>query len=160
LFSKLSIILIFNLAMTHHFMAVVMMTTEPQHCTAPSTNDAIAFAPRDLLLKACKLYSLAYSVPQIELYLDLIWPDMLSLFVKAILNNLGHCYASLNDTKNSVQCFEILLRSIMLFQQDHIYQRLCEEDGTSNPFQNDTGSCFWDSTLFLMLKDPGFAPAA
>jgi hypothetical protein len=73
---------------------------------------------------------------------------------------LGHCYASVDDTKNSRQCFERLLTCIMLFRQDHIYQSFCEEDETSNHGIKDTTLCFLDSTLFLILKDSGFAPAA
>jgi hypothetical protein len=156
LFSKLSTLLIFNLAMSHHFMAVVMMMSDSVSCASDTT----ASAPRDLLLKSCSLYSLAYSIPQNEPSLGMIWPAMVSLCGKAILNNMGHCYASLDDIKNSVQCFEMLLKSIMLVQQDHIYQSFCEEEQTSNHSQDDTKLCFWDSTLFLMLRDPGFAPAA
>jgi Tetratricopeptide repeat len=158
LFSKLSIVLIFNLAMTHHSMAVAMMAKDSY--TTSTTAVAPVSAPRDLLLKACSLYSLAYSIPQNDLCLAMIWPVMLTLFAEAILSNLGHCYASLDDTKNAVQCFELLLQSMMLVQQDHIYKRLGEEDETSNRCPYDTSLCFADSILFLILKDPGFASAA
>jgi Tetratricopeptide repeat len=108
LLSKLSIVLIFNLAMAHHVLAVVMMTANSESYTTSTTTDATLSAPRDLLLKACRLYNLASSIPQNNPCLCMIWPCMLSLFVKAILNNLGHCYASLGSTKNSVQCFEFV----------------------------------------------------
>jgi hypothetical protein len=157
LFSQLAIILFFNMAVTHHFMGVVMLTRDSQSHT---TTQAIESAPRDLLRKACGLYNLAYSIPQNEPHLGMIWPGMVSLFGNAILNNLGHCYASLDHTKNSVQCFELLLQSIVLGQQNHICQRLLEEDKTINRCQDDTTMCFWESILFLMLRDPGFAPAA
>jgi hypothetical protein len=156
LFSQLSISLIFNLALTHHTMAVVMMTAASE--THPTST--IASASRDMLFKACGLYSVAYSLPQNEPYLHMIWPGMLSLFVKAILNNLGHCYASLDDNKTSVQCFELLLTNIMLYQQDHIYPRLCVEDGIRDRYHNDATMCFCNSTMFLILKNPGFASAA
>jgi tetratricopeptide (TPR) repeat protein len=157
LFSQLSITLIFNLALTHHVMAVLLMTAD-SHCKTTSTT---ASAARYLLFKARGLYSVAcsvaYSLPQEDCYLDKVWTFMLSLFVKAILNNLGHCYAALGDATNSVQCFELLLKSIMLFQHDHIYGRLSEED---RRYHNDAALCFWDSIMFLILKDPGLAPSA
>jgi hypothetical protein len=159
LFSQLSTFLIFNLAMTQHLMAVDVLTSGSESST-DTTGGAKDCELREWLLKACRLYGLAFSIPQNEPYLDIVRPDMLALFVRATLNNLGQCYASLEDTKNSVQCFELLLKSIMLVQQDHIFERLSEEDELSNQCQNDITFCFWRNTLFLMLKDPGFAPAA
>jgi Tetratricopeptide repeat len=154
---KLSIVLIFNLAMSHHVLAIVLMMGDSQSSTTYTTIEDTVSVPRNLLLKACSLYSLSYLIPPNDPNLGMIWPGMMSLYVKAILNNLGHCYASLDNTKSSVQCFEQLLKTIMLVQQDHIYQRLCEEN---NRCQNDMTMCFWDSILFLIMKNPGFAPAA
>ncbi|KAG7343639.1 expressed tetratricopeptide repeat protein [Nitzschia inconspicua] len=146
--SRLSAIMIFNMALTHH--AIAMMSSEDNDST---TN-------REFLSKARHLYNLAYSIPQGEQEQEVIDEAMLPLFVKAVLNNLGHCFSSLGDINNSVACYELLLRSIMLFQQDrHIQYRTSRESKESFPKDHST-ACFLDNTLFLILKDPCGAPAA
>ncbi|KAG7358351.1 hypothetical protein IV203_014939 [Nitzschia inconspicua] len=101
-FSRLSTILIFNMALSHHAIAMV------------STDGDFA-ARREFLSKARDLYNLAYSIPQGEQEHEVIDETILPLFVKAVLNNLGHCFASLDHTNNSVACYELLLRTIILF---------------------------------------------
>jgi hypothetical protein len=140
LFSRISTILIFNMALAHHAKAMTTITS--------------SVTRQDLLIKAKDLYSLAYSVPQQEQDQDIIGPALLPLFVKAILNNLGRCYACLNDDENSIACFEMLLGTIILFQQD-------QTSDSSSSSNNDIHDCiFLQNTMFLILKDPGFAPAA
>jgi tetratricopeptide (TPR) repeat protein len=154
---KLSIVLIFNLAMSYHVLAIVMMMEDSESYPTFTSTDTTNSTPRGLLLKACSLYNLAYFIPENNTYIGIIWPGMLSLFVRATLNNLGQCYASLDNTKNSIQCFELLLRSIMLIQRDHIFQGLCEGNETCNHCPT---SCFFERIIFMILNDPGFAPAA
>ncbi|KAG7343624.1 expressed tetratricopeptide repeat protein [Nitzschia inconspicua] len=145
LFSRLSTILIFNMALTHH--AIAMMFSEDKDSTSK----------REFLSKARHLYNLAYSIPQGEQEQEIIDESMLPLFVKAILNNLGHCFSSLGDINKSNACYELLLQSIILFQQDHIQCRNLGESKECFPHHT---ACFWNNTIFLILKDPGLAPAA
>ncbi|KAG7339181.1 expressed tetratricopeptide repeat protein [Nitzschia inconspicua] len=150
-FSRLSTILIFNMALTHHAMAMV-------------SRDEDSKSKREFLSKAMDLYNLAYSIPQEEQEQEVIEETILPLFVKAVLNNLGHCFSSMNDTNNSMACYELLLRSIIIFQQDHHIQCRNNSGESSNEnFSTDhssTACCFLNNTLFLILKDPGLAPAA
>ncbi|KAG7351687.1 tetratricopeptide repeat protein [Nitzschia inconspicua] len=146
LFSKLSTILIYNLALTHHVLALVSGGSDSRK-------------GRECLSKARDLYSQANSIPQREQKQEIIDANLLPLFVQSILNNLGQCYASLDDTVNSVACFELLLKSVILFQQDL--------NGAHNSGAYDnrlyyecSNTCFLENTLFLILKDQGFAPAA
>ncbi|KAG7373553.1 hypothetical protein IV203_034277 [Nitzschia inconspicua] len=114
---------------------------------------------RNLYSKARNLYSLAYISLQGEQGQEVIDVFMLHLLVKAILNNLGKCYASLDDTVKSVACFELLLKSIILLQQDR--NRTCNFGHSDDDNFNDQSiGLFLENTLFLVLKDPGFAPAA
>ncbi|KAG7343791.1 tetratricopeptide repeat protein [Nitzschia inconspicua] len=146
LFSRLSTFLIYNLALAHHALGL-------------SYNDDDSRRSRDFLLIARDLYNLAYSIPQQEQDKEIIDAALLPLFVQAVLNNLGRCYASLDDAEKSVVCFEFLLRSIIVSQQDlkvagnigDRHDRLSKDHSIA---------CFFNNTLFLVLKDPGFAPAA
>ncbi|KAG7375042.1 expressed tetratricopeptide repeat protein [Nitzschia inconspicua] len=145
LFAKISTMLIFNLALAHHTIAL-------------QSEDNLT-KRRDCFSKARDLYNLAYSIPQREQEHEIIDPSLFPLFVQSILNNLGKCYAFLDDTENSVKCFELLLESICLFQQD--CGRDCNSVELKDNFCNDNFSTlFFNNTLFLILKDPGFAPAA
>ncbi|KAG7339218.1 expressed tetratricopeptide repeat protein [Nitzschia inconspicua] len=137
LFSRLSIVLIYNLALAHHAAAL-------------SSTDSDARKRRTNLSKARDLYSLAYSIPQQD-GKEIIDAALLPLFVQAILNNLGHCYASLDDREMSLACFELLLNSIIVSQQN--LSEACLYDGRSI-------ACFLDNTLFLILRNPRVAPAA
>ncbi|KAG7371385.1 expressed tetratricopeptide repeat protein [Nitzschia inconspicua] len=147
LFSRLSTILIYNLALVYHALGLAY-------------NDNDSRRSRDFLMIARDLYSFAYSIPQQEQDKEIIDASLLSLFVQAILNNLGRCYAFLDDAENSVVCFELLLRSIILSQQD------LKVTGNSGDLEDRLSkevhsiACFFNNTLFLVLKDPGFAPAA
>ncbi|KAG7348765.1 tetratricopeptide repeat protein [Nitzschia inconspicua] len=145
LFAKVSTMLIFNSALAHHTMALQLEDNLTKR--------------RDCLSKARDLYNLAYSIPQREQEHEIIDPSLFPLFVQSILNNLGKCYAFLDDTENSVECFELLLESICLFQQD------CGGDSSSveledNFCKDHFSTLFFNNTLFLILKDPGVAPAA
>ncbi|KAG7339179.1 tetratricopeptide repeat protein [Nitzschia inconspicua] len=104
LFSKLSTMLIFNLALCYHARA---------HSSAE--DDA---TKRRILHKAQELYILSYSIPKGEQEQEIVDEVLMPLFVQSIFNNLGQCYASLDDTNNSAACFELLLRSIVLFRWD------------------------------------------
>ncbi|KAG7343645.1 tetratricopeptide repeat protein [Nitzschia inconspicua] len=146
LFSRLSTILIFNLALCNH-------------ARAHSSAEDDATMRRNFHQKAQELYILAYSIPKGEQEQEIIDEVLMPLFVQAIFNNLGQCYASLDDTNNSAACFELLLRSIILFRSDRSGACNLGEYG-----DNDTNSrhapCFLGNVLFLILKNPGFAPAA
>ncbi|KAG7343643.1 tetratricopeptide repeat protein [Nitzschia inconspicua] len=148
LFSRVSTVLIFNMALTHH--AIAMMSSED--------NDSIS--KREFLSKARHLYNLAYSIPQGQQEQEVIDEAMLPLFVKAVLNNLGHCFSSLGDINNSVACYELLLRSIMLFQQDHHIRYRNSGESNESFHKDHSTACFLDNTLFLILKESGLAPAA
>ncbi|KAG7372725.1 hypothetical protein IV203_018868 [Nitzschia inconspicua] len=113
----------------------------------------------NFLSKARGLYCLAYKNLRDEQGQGCMDPLLLPLLAHAILNNLAQCYASLDDEKNSVACFELLLRSIILFQLDQ--KKTFNFGGRDDcSFNDPSTTCFLRNTLFLILKDPGFAPAA
>ncbi|KAG7371383.1 expressed tetratricopeptide repeat protein [Nitzschia inconspicua] len=146
LFSRLTTISIYNLALGFHALGLAY-------------RDDDSGIRRNCLSKACDLYNLAYSIPQQEKDQEIIDASLLPLFVQAILNNLGGCYANLDDSEKSMVCFELLLKSIILSQQDlNVAGNLGDlDDGLSN---DHSIACFFNNTSFLVLKDPGFAPAA
>ncbi|KAG7343794.1 tetratricopeptide repeat protein [Nitzschia inconspicua] len=147
LFSRLSTVLIYNWALAHHALGLVYR------------EDSQSSRRRDCLSTARDLYCLAYSIPQQERNKEIIDAALLPLFVKAILNNLGGCYASMDDTEQSVVCFELLLRSIIVSQQDlKVAGNLGDRHDRLS--KDHSIACFFNNTLFLVLKDPGFAPAA
>ncbi|KAG7343620.1 tetratricopeptide repeat protein [Nitzschia inconspicua] len=139
LFSKLSMVLIYNLALAHHAVALV-------------SRDSDATKSRAFLSKARDLYSVAFSIPQRrDQRKDIIDAAFLPLFVHAILNNLGHCFASLGDREKSTACFDLLLRTIIVFQLNINGARLYDDRSIA---------FFLENTLFLILKTPHVAPAA
>lgn len=142
--AKLSAILIFNLALTLHVVA----STISEEATNAATHR------RNELIKARDLYSMAYSIPQQEKEQDVMGDTLLPLFVKAILNNLGRCYASLYEHENSAECFELLLRSLLLFHVDG------ESKSGGGKTIMEGEALFRKNTQFLILRDRGFAPAA
>ncbi|KAG7372727.1 hypothetical protein IV203_018870 [Nitzschia inconspicua] len=86
-FSRLSSILIFNLALAHHGLAM----------SSRKGNDS---GKRILFPNARYLYLLAYKSVQREHGQEIIHSLLLHLLIQAILNNLGRCFASLDDTEN------------------------------------------------------------
>ncbi|KAG7340847.1 hypothetical protein IV203_024390 [Nitzschia inconspicua] len=146
--SRFNSFLIFNFALAHHALAM----------SSRGKNDKVS--QNNLYSKARKLYSLAYKSLQREHGQKVIDPFfMLHLLVQAILNNLGQCYMSLDERENSLACFKLLLQSIILFQQDR--SRTCNFGSPdSGNFDDQHIDFFLQNTLFLVLKDPGFAPAA
>ncbi|KAG7348748.1 tetratricopeptide repeat protein [Nitzschia inconspicua] len=145
LFTKLSTMLIYNTALAHH--AIALQSDE---------NLAIR---RDFLSKARDLYSLAYSINQREHEKENIDPVLSPLFILSILNNLGQSYAFLDDTENSVKCFKLLLESIIIFQQKSQLSCIFGELNDRSCYDRSIAR-FLNNTLFLILRDPGFAPAA
>jgi hypothetical protein len=166
LLSKLSTCLIFNTALAHHATAV----------TEPSTPRVRAI----MLNKAKDLYTLAYSFQtDEERSIGAVNP----LYIMATCNNLGRCYAQLGDVRLAQSCFEVLLQYLVVFQQQQrqelVFQRqdaqvddavswrvpVTTDRSTSSfpsPFEppQDDSECFYENTLFLILKDPRLAPAA
>ncbi|KAG7372671.1 hypothetical protein IV203_018814 [Nitzschia inconspicua] len=153
LFSTLSPILIFNFALAYHTLAL----------TSRDDDDT---GRRSFLSRARDLYCLAYTTLQGERQLreELLDPALLHFLVQAILNNLSQCYASLDDTENSTKCCKLLLKSILLFQHRRHHPRSSTREAEShddrNSWNDESTALFWKNTLFLILKDPGFAPAA
>ncbi|KAG7343622.1 tetratricopeptide repeat protein [Nitzschia inconspicua] len=146
LFSKLATVLIYNLALAYHAAAMV-------------SRDSDTTTKRVYLSKARDLYSLAYSIPQGDQEKEIIDAALLPLFVMAILNNLGQCYAFLDDRNNSEACFELLLRTIIVFQQN--FSGACNLGAFDDLLYNERSmACFLNNTLFLILRNPCVAPAA
>ncbi|KAG7372669.1 hypothetical protein IV203_018812 [Nitzschia inconspicua] len=136
----------FNFALAHHTVAM----------SCREGNDQ---GRRTFLSKARDLYHFACHGLQGEQGQEIIDPVILHLLVLAIMNNLGQCYASVGDCENSVTCFENLLKSIVPFQYD---QSRTSNVGCSDG-SNSSDRCislFVKNTVFLVLTDPGFAPAA
>ncbi|KAG7340931.1 hypothetical protein IV203_030546 [Nitzschia inconspicua] len=146
LFSILSSMLIFNFALAHHSLAI-------------TSREGNVTGTRNFLSKSLVLYGLAYKSLHGELRHEIIDPDMLQLLVQAILNNLGQCYATLDDTENFKACCKLLLRRIFLFQH---HQSRTGNIGSNEDRNSDDQSIafFLKNALFLILKDRGFAPAA
>lgn len=90
----ISVIIIFNLALTHHLMA-----------TSETTNNA---SSDDTFRKAGRLYELSYSLQQEEPYLE----DA-SLFTMATINNMGLIHHSLGESVAAGKCFGFLLSTLM-----------------------------------------------
>ncbi|KAG7343497.1 hypothetical protein IV203_021442 [Nitzschia inconspicua] len=147
LFSRMSSILIFNFALAHHAVAIT------------STTKGIQTGRQNFLSKARDLYCVAYKSLQGEDWQEVINPVLLYLMVQAILNNLSRCYASLDDIENSTACSELLLKSIILFQQDRRSTFVSGAEGDSNS-NHQYIDLFLKNIMFLILHDPGFAPAA
>ncbi|KAG7375050.1 expressed tetratricopeptide repeat protein [Nitzschia inconspicua] len=145
LFTRLSTMLIYNTALAHHAIA-------------SQSEDNLAIR-RDFLSKARDLYSLAYSISQREHEKDNIDPVLSPLFILSILNNLGQSYAFLDDTENAVKCFKMLLENIIIFQQKSQLSCIFGELNDRSCYDQSIAR-FLNNTLFLILKDPGFAPAA
>ena len=87
---KVSVILIFNLALSHHLFAV------ERQCPGE-------------FLKAQRLYELVHQIQKQE---DL---ELCVLHNMALANNLGHVHQSLNNAQKSRMCFEHLLATLMYF---------------------------------------------
>jgi hypothetical protein len=153
LISKLSTCLIFNTGLSHHGTALSEASTV--RCR------------RQMLEKARDLYNLCYQF-QVESHM----PN--PVLILASCNNLGRCYSMLQDKRASASCYEILLRCMMLFNDN---QRLYQQHAAGNDDDDDTSSlttskaesssswtksdeCFYNNMMFLILKDPKFAPAA
>lgn len=86
---KLSFVILYNIALTHHLMAI-----QDVNCTRK-------------LLKAKHLYELVYSI-QINEELEIS-----PLQSMAISNNLGQIHLSLGDEERTRSCFEHLLSTII-----------------------------------------------
>ncbi|KAG7343493.1 hypothetical protein IV203_021438 [Nitzschia inconspicua] len=152
LFSTLSSILIFNFALAHHALAI-------------SSREDNSTGRHNFFSQSRDLYGLAYKSLQGEQQLqEIIDPVLLHLLVQAILNNLSQCYASLCDTENSTKCSKLLLKSVLLFQQNHHHHRsrthVMESQNDRTHSIDQSVALFLKNTLFLILKDSGFAPAA
>lgn len=86
---KLSFVILYNIALTHHLLAI-----QDVNCTQK-------------LLKAKSLYELVYSIQMNE---ELEISPLQSM---AISNNLGQIHLSLGDEDKSRSCFEHLLSAII-----------------------------------------------
>lgn len=86
---KLSFVILYNIALTHHLIAI-----QDVNCTTK-------------LLKAKSLYELAYSIQINEGF------EISPLQAMAISNNLGQIHLSLGDRAKSRSCFEHLLSAIV-----------------------------------------------
>jgi tetratricopeptide (TPR) repeat protein len=96
----ISVIIMFNLALTHHLMA-----------TSETTNNSSS-NKNELLRKAIRLYELAYSLQQTEGFLE-----NASLFTMATINNMGLIHQSLGESAVAGKYFQHLL-SILVFLVD------------------------------------------
>jgi hypothetical protein len=151
LISKLSTCLIFNTGLSHHGTALSEAST--------------VRGRRQMLEKARDLYNLCYQF-QVESRM----PN--PVLILASCNNLGRCYSMLQDKRASASCYEILLRCMMLFNDNQrLYQQhgagIDDDDTSSLTTAAESSSswpksdeCFYNNIMFLILKDPKFAPAA
>ena len=91
---KLSVIILFNLALAHQMSAMVS--------TKLSTNKK-----ESMLRKALKFYMLSYNLHREEELQDT------TLFILAAVNNMGLLYHVLNEEESSGKCFSHLLATLM-----------------------------------------------
>ncbi|KAL3917607.1 MAG: hypothetical protein SGILL_004634, partial [Bacillariaceae sp.] len=87
---KISLFIIFNLALSHHL-------------------NGIRQSDREQLEKALRLYECVYRISHEE---DV---DLSVLHAMALTNNLGHVHLILKDTHKSQKCFEQLLATLIYF---------------------------------------------
>lgn len=87
----ISIVIIFNLALSHHLTAFSRNGAEKRGC----------------LKKAAKLYELALSLHSQEKHIES------AIFIMACVNNLGSIYREFSDMSTSERCFQHLLQTLM-----------------------------------------------
>lgn len=93
-----SIVIIFNLALTHHLLAKM-----------PNCQNA-----NSLFKKAERLYQYALALQQSSRQLLMVVTESSTFFIMAAINNLGLVQKDLNETEKSEKCFRQLL-SILMF---------------------------------------------
>ena len=103
-FTKLSMVIIFNLALSFHLSAL-------EHVSVPR------------LLRAKRLYEFAF---QMHLQDDC---DVTLLYSLALMNNLGLIYNSLSDLDRSSQCFEHMLATMMFLLESDDARTIKQWDG-------------------------------
>jgi tetratricopeptide (TPR) repeat protein len=106
---KITVIIMFNLALAHHFMAIESNST-------------------DAFERALRLYKLVY---QIQMQEDM---ELCVLHSLALANNVGHVHLALKNTLRSKQCFEDLLATLMYFVEGGE----CEKDDAMQGFFHNT----------------------
>ena len=133
-YSKLSAVLIFNLALAHHLYAI-------QHQQLGQTN-----CPH--LQRALGLYGAAMKLSKRECN---------PLYLLAIQNNITRVYVAMFDERNATACAEALLSSIMVIADCEQQQRMA---GIVSQDDEALLTQFFGSVQSLFLRDPCTASAA
>jgi len=107
---KLSYVLLYNLALSHHLSALAQATTN-------------GLTPNKKLQKAIALYELAYTIQMTE---DI---QLSVLQTMAIVNNLGQIHTALGSKEKSQQCFQHLLSTIMFVNDCGDHDAVQQMDG-------------------------------
>ena len=102
----LSSIVIFNVALCHHSLALQQLHQQQQSQTQTTTIET-----RLLLLKAMKLYELAIKLHQGSV--SALGLHCSKLYILSCLNNLGNVHQLLGDAVASDACFQRLLSILM-----------------------------------------------
>lgn len=97
LLSELSVVLMFNLALSHHLRAISSVGSNSKSCESSN----------QIFKQAVSLYELAYEVQMqedVELSVEC---------TMAIVNNLGHIHRRLGNQEKSTKCFSHLLSTLL-----------------------------------------------
>ena len=103
---KLTISLLFNLALSDHAIAMSMMTTEG--CAGENSSVSARTASITTAANAIFLYQLAYCL-QIKDGIELS-----KIHTMGMINNVGRLLSLLGDAKESENCFRHLLKKVMV----------------------------------------------
>ena len=110
--TSLAFVLLFNLALAHHLYAMEQAANPGQEGTEARTLTPTSQCPRRLLMKAIRLYEMAYLAQESE---DAI--HMTALENMAIVNNLGQIHTILDNQKASEHCFQHLWKLMTFVSQ-------------------------------------------
>lgn len=118
----ISSIVIFNLALSHHLLAIQTKLLNPkQHTTA-------------LLAKSMKLYELAIQLQQQDAAISSA--NCSKLFILSLLNNLGNIYRLLGNEVASQYCFQQLLSLLLYLNYHDGFSKISDTSNYSTFFKN------------------------
>jgi hypothetical protein len=130
-FMKLTVVIIFNLGLTHHLRSGAQAPSDSSRRTSDLT-------------KALALYELSCRTQILE---DVVLNE---LYTMAHFNNLGVVHAALGNVDMAIKCFRRLLKGLVLHKEC-----TTEEDINSQELEG-----FYQNSMGLILQDPAVAPAA
>lgn len=139
---KLSISLLFNLALSNHAIAMLQNNTSP-----PSCSSSTSFAD-----EAIFFYKLAYSL-QVDDRIEVSW-----LHTMGMINNVGKLLAGVGIYEESQHCFQHLLIQLIMVQIDQ--QSRCNGGLLIETTTNKQIEGFLDNIWLMVLNSSNTSAAA